>query len=87
MFEWLALFLVGWFGSNWWPGQAQGAPNPKDPHPWEGPGVGIIAGIAAVVIVPMTGISDGLSNLILGIAAGCIVGNTIKPFMPGRNTR
>ena len=35
MYESLAVFIAGWFGSHRWFGDIYGVPNPKDPHPWE----------------------------------------------------
>ena len=87
MYQWLALFVVGWFGTYWWPGQAAGAPNPKDPHPWERLAIGVLAGIAAVVIVPKTGNSEPMPGLILGIAVGCVIGKFADSLMVGMRNR
>ena len=79
--EWLASFVVGWFGSHWWPGQEYGAPNPKDPRPWEHLVVGILAGIAAIYVVRATGVSDPMPGLVLGIATGCVAGKILGGVM------
>ncbi|MGH6787964.1 MAG: hypothetical protein ACREBO_14140 [Novosphingobium sp.] len=77
---WLIPFIVGWWGTMWWPGITHDAP-PLGPHPepwWWRLGVGILGGVAAIVVLgaarlssePMPGIIAALATG--GVAAGIL---------------
>ena len=71
----LIVFLVGWFGANWWPGQWVDAPPPGRGDPWWlRPVGGIIGGIAAVALVEMTHME--VASL-LGVTAVLATGNVV----------
>ncbi len=76
----LLIFVLGWFGANWWPGQERGAVNPKDPHPWEGPALGIIGGLAAVLVARISGVgTEAVAGAILSIASGNVAKSIVAP--------
>ena len=78
----LLIFVMGWFGANWWPGQERGAVNPKDPHPWEGPALGIIGGLAAILVARMFGVgTDAVAGAILAIASGNVGKSIVAPLL------
>jgi hypothetical protein len=72
----LIVFIVGWFGANWWPGQWYDAPPPGRGDPWwMRPVGGILGGIAAIAVVQMTNVAmDSLLGVTLVIATGNVVG-------------
>ena len=71
MYESLAIFIVGWLGSHRWIGDIYGAPNPKDPHPWEYLAMGVLAGVAAT-FVNRIGVanSNPMPSLLIALATG-----------------
>lgn len=76
--EWLPLFIVGWFGSVWWPGIEVDAPPPGGDPWWWRLAIGIIGGIAAIYVVRLSGMnSDPMPGFVLGIAAGCVAGRIV----------
>ena len=77
----LLVFIVGWFGANWWPGQWVDAPKPGgggDPW-WLRPVAGIIGGIAAVAVDQMvlTQAAHIEVNSLLGVTAVLATGNVV----------
>jgi hypothetical protein len=72
----LIVFIVGWFGATWWPFREIDAPRPGGGDPvWMSLLVGIVAGIAAVVIIQTTHTAmDSLLGVTLAIATGKVVG-------------
>jgi hypothetical protein len=80
MYPMLIAFLVGWFGSTWWPGIEVDAPRPGgggDPW-WLRLVVGAIAGIAAIIVVQMTHVAlDTLIGVTTAIATGKVVGSIV----------
>lgn len=87
MYEWLIMGLAGWFGSYWW-GQERGAPNPKDPHPWEHILVGLVAGVAAIAVVRITAMnSEPMPGMVLAIATGCVVARVVGGLIGGMRAK
>lgn len=70
------VFIVGWFGANWWPGQWVDAPPPGRGDPWWlRPVGGILGGIAAVIVVQMTHVDmTSLLGVTVALGTGNIVG-------------
>jgi len=69
--EWLLPFILGWWGTHWWPGIEVDAPRPGGGDPWWGLVIGIVAGVVAVVVLPMAGNSEPMP----GAVAASIVGS------------
>ena len=72
----LIVFIVGWFGANWWPGQWYDAPRPGNPEPWwMRLVVGVLAGVAAVAVVRVANVTvDSLLGVTTVLATGNVVG-------------
>ena len=79
MYPMLIVFIVGWFGSTWWPGIEVDAPPPRGGDPWwmrllEG----ILAGVAAIAVVKVTNVAmDSLLGVTVAIATGKVVGSIV----------
>ena len=73
MYESFAIFVVGWLGSHRWFGDIYGAPDPKDPRPWEYLAIGVLAGLAATLVNRM-GLAnvDQMPGLFVGLATGAV---------------
>ena len=82
---WLIPFIVGWWGTVWWPGIEVDAP-PKGPYPepwWWRIGIGVAGGVAAVVVL---GASRAFSEPMPGIVAALAAGGVVKTILaPLRN--
>ena len=71
MYEFLAIFVVGWLGSHRWPGDYKDHPDPKDPHPWEYLAMGVLAGVAATFVNRMgVANSEPMPGLFIAFATG-----------------
>jgi hypothetical protein len=87
--DWLVPFILGWWGShwwhrNWWPGIEYDAPKPGGGDPWLGLGLGLISGIAAVIVVRLTGMnSDPMPGVIAAIASGGVASSIIATVVRG----
>ena len=76
----LITFIVGWFGSTWWPGIEVDAPRPGGGDPWWlRLLIGVIAGVAAVVVIQASHVAmDGLLGVTLAIATGKVTGSIVS---------
>lgn len=74
------VFIVGWFGSNWWFGMEFDAPKPGGGDPWwMRLLVGVVAGVAAVAVIEMSHIAmDSLLGVTLAIATGNVAGTIVR---------
>lgn len=90
---WLIPFIVGWWGTLWWPGITHDAP-PKGPLPdpwWWRIALGIAGGLGAIVLIsiargsaePVPGISVAFSEPMPGIAAALAAGGVIRSVFSG----
>jgi hypothetical protein len=79
MYPMLIVFLVGWFGANWWPGQWVDAPPPGRGDPWWlRPVGGILGGIAAIAVAKMTNVDVAtLLGVTTVLATGNVVGGIV----------
>ncbi|HYD36066.1 MAG TPA: hypothetical protein VEA60_00525 [Allosphingosinicella sp.] len=69
----LILFIVGWFGSVWWPGIEVDAPKPGggDPWWWRGLLLGIVGGASAIIIANVARLDmTSMVGLAVALAAG-----------------
>lgn len=80
----LVLFIVGWFGSVWWPGIEVDAPPPGGGDWWwRGLLLGIVGGASAILIATVAKLDmTGLVGLTVALAAGRvgagIVGSVLR---------
>lgn len=83
MFPWLATFIVGWFGTVWWPGMWVDAPRPgPTPEPWwTRLALGVIGGIVAIGVSRFTvANADPMPGLVLALAAGRVGSGIVEPI-------
>jgi hypothetical protein len=82
MYPWVTIFIVGWFGTLWWPGMWVDAP-PRGPNPepwWTRWALGVIGGIVAVAVSRFTAASsDPMPGLVLALAAGRVGSAIFEP--------
>lgn len=79
MYPMLIVFIVGWFGANWWPGQWVDAPPPGRGDPWwMRLVVGVLAGIAAIAVVQMTHV---MMDTLLGVTVAIATGNVVAAIV------
>ena len=71
--DWILPFILGWWGSHWWPGIEVDAPKPGGGDPW-GPWIGgIVGGLSAILLIRLIGASsDLLVGAVASIAAGAV---------------
>ena len=63
-------FILVWWGSHWWPGVEAGAPKPGSGDPWI---LGIVGGLAAILVMRLTGAStDPMAAAIAAVASGAV---------------
>lgn len=78
------LFIVGWFGSVWWPGIEVDAP-PKgggDPWWWRGLLLGVVGGISAILVDRVVGSgTEAMAGLAIAIASGRVGAGIVGAFM------
>ncbi len=75
-------FIVGWFGSVWWPGIEVDAPRPGDPQPWwRGLLLGIVGGVSAIVVGRLVPGMEGMAALVVAIAAGRVGSGIVASAM------
>jgi uncharacterized membrane protein HdeD (DUF308 family) len=71
----LIVFIVGWFGSTWWPGIEVDAPPPRGDPWWWRVVEGVLAGVAAIAVVRLTNVAvDSLLGVTAMIATGKVTG-------------
>lgn len=68
--EYLGPFIVGWFGSVWWPGIERDAPPPKGDPWWWSILLGIVGGISAILVGRLVPVTDAMVGLVMAIGAG-----------------
>jgi len=68
--EMLVTFIVGWFGSVWWPGIEVDAPPPKGDPWWWRILLGVVGGVSAILVARMVPGMDAMVGLVVMIAAG-----------------
>ena len=77
---WLVPFIVGWWGTVWWPGIEVDAPPPGGGDWWWRWVVGILGGIGAVVVLgQVPTITDSLSSIFVALATGGVVRAIVSP--------
>ncbi len=79
-------FILGWFGTVWWPGIEVDAPRPGgDPQPWwTRVIVAIIGGAAAVGFGRLVGTyADPVSMVFCSLAAGKAAAMIVAPLLGG----
>ena len=79
--EWLLPFILGWWGTHWWPGIEVDAPRPGGGDPWWGLVIGIVAGVVAVVVLPMAGMSEPMPGAFAAIAIGAVAGHVVRAVL------
>jgi hypothetical protein len=82
----LVLFIVGWFGSVWWPGIEVDAPRPGggggDPWWWRGLLLGVIGGAAAIVVANVAKLDTAdFVGLTVALAAGRVGAGIAGAFL------
>lgn len=82
MYHFLALFVMGWFGTVWWPGIEVDAPPPGGGDWWwRGPLLGIIGGLAAVGIGQVLVRLDDLVIAVVALATGRVAAGIVAPLL------
>ena len=81
--EMLVLFIVGWFGSVWWPGIEVDAPPPKgDPWWWRGLLLGVVGGVSAILIANVAKLDTAdMVGLTVALAAGRVGAGIVGAFL------
>jgi hypothetical protein len=83
MNEMILIFIVGWFGSVWWPGIEVDAP-PKGGGDWwwKGLALGVVGGISAILVARLVNIEmEAMAGLAVSIAAGRVGAGIVGAFM------
>ena len=81
----LVLFIVGWFGSVWWPGIEVDAP-PRggggDPWWWRGLLLGVVGGVSAIIVANVAKLDAAdMVGLTVAVAAGRVGAGIVGAFM------
>ena len=83
--EMLVLFIVGWFGSVWWPGIERDAPPPGggiDPWWWRSLLLGIVGGASAIIINAVARLDmTSMVGMAVALAAGRVGAGIVGSFL------
>jgi hypothetical protein len=82
MYHILSLFVMGWFGTVWWPGIEVDAPPPGGGDWWwRSALIGVIGGVAAIGVAQVVGRLDDLAIAVLALATGRVAAAIVAPVL------
>jgi hypothetical protein len=82
MYHWLALLIMGWFGTVWWPGIEVDAPPPGGGDWWwRGIAIGLIGGAAAIGVGQVLVRLDDLAIAVVALATGRVAASIVAPVL------